>query len=74
MNKISQLNYNGTKVLAKYLVGVYNAIQKIPLGGIKRQNKEFVEILVIYTRVCLSDCETPNKGLFNERRHNPNGK
>ena len=59
MNKISQLNYNGTKVLAKYPMGVYNAIQKIPLGGIKRQNKEFVEILVIYTRVCLSDCETP---------------
>lgn len=70
MSKISQLNYNGTKVLAKYLVGVYNAIQKIPLGGIKRQNKEFVEILVIYTGVS----QTPNKGLFNERRHNPNGK
>ena len=59
MNKISQLNYNGTKVLAKYPMGVYNAIRKIPLGGIKRQNKEFVEILVIYARVCLSDCETP---------------
>ena len=59
MNKISQLNYNGTKVLAKYPMGVYNAIRKIPLGGIKRQNKEFAEILVIYTRVCLSDCETP---------------
>lgn len=59
MNKISQLNYNGTKVLAKYPIGVYNAIRKIPLGGIKRQNKEFVEILVIYARVCLSDCETP---------------
>lgn len=55
MSKISQLNYNGTKVLAKYLVGVYNAIQKIPLGGIKRQNKEFVEILVIYTRVCFAN-------------------
>ena len=54
MNKISQLNYNGTKVLAKYPMGVYNAIRKIPLGGIKRQNKEFVEILVIYARACLA--------------------
>ena len=59
MNKISQLNYNGTKVLAKYPKGVYNAIRKIPLGGMKRPNKEFAKILVIYTRVCLSDCETP---------------
>ena len=24
MNKTSQLNYNGTKVLAKYPMGVYN--------------------------------------------------
>lgn len=55
MNKISQLNYNGTKVLAKYPIGVYNAIRKIPLGGIKRQNKEFVEILVIYARVCFAN-------------------
>ena len=33
--------------------------KRYPLGVWKRQNKEFVEILVIYARACLSDCETP---------------
>ena len=32
MNKTSQLNYNGTKVLAKYPMGVYNASRRYPLG------------------------------------------
>lgn len=36
MNKTSQLNYNGTKVLAKYPMGVYNATRRIPLGGMKK--------------------------------------
>lgn len=31
--KISHFNYNRMKTLAKYLVGVYNAAQRIPLGG-----------------------------------------
>ncbi len=29
----SHLNYNRMKTLAKYPAGVYNATQKIPLGG-----------------------------------------
>lgn len=45
MNKTSQLNYNGTKVLAKYPMGVYNAIQKIPLGGIKNKIKSLWKYL-----------------------------